>query len=66
VAWVWPVRHGWWVGCVGWVRELMRWGTGGWMVRHRTGALGREGVVSEDEREEAGDARGEAVKGAEV
>ena len=32
-----PERHGWWDSGVEWIRELMRWGTGEWMVRHRTG-----------------------------
>jgi hypothetical protein len=32
-----PERHVWWESGAGWVKELVRWGTGAWLVRQPTG-----------------------------
>ena len=42
-----PERHAWWDSGISWVRDLMRWGTGAWIIRHHTGARG----VVEDKEE---------------
>lgn len=59
-----PGRHSWWGDGVGWIREMLRWGTGPWMLRH--GAV--EGHGTGRERPEEGawlrmDVEGDGRKG---
>lgn len=42
-----PERHNWWENGVEWVRELVRWGTGGWVMRNPTGDPAQ--IMSSDE-----------------
>lgn len=36
-----PDRHGWWEDGINWVKELLRKGDGGFLIRHPTGAVNR-------------------------
>lgn len=36
-----PDRHGWWEYGVGWIKELLRNGDGGFMIRHATGDVSK-------------------------
>ncbi|ETN44982.1 uncharacterized protein HMPREF1541_09858 [Cyphellophora europaea CBS 101466] len=36
-----PERHGWWDSGFGWIREMLRFGTGEWVIRNPTGDPGR-------------------------
>ncbi|RVX70688.1 hypothetical protein B0A52_05338 [Exophiala mesophila] len=37
-----PDRHGWWDSGVGWIKELLRHGDGGFMIRHATNDVSKE------------------------
>ncbi|KAK9357928.1 hypothetical protein V1504DRAFT_462821 [Lipomyces starkeyi] len=37
-----PDRHGWWEEAVGWVKQLLRNGDGGFLIRHPGGNIGLE------------------------
>lgn len=53
-----PERHVFWDHGVEWVRDLVRWGTGGWMMRNG-GEDGRQPVRDD---EEDGERKGEEGK----
>lgn len=56
-----PERQAWWDGGVEWIREMVRWGAGGWMVRMR-GVEPGEVVGDDDDRERgAGEGQGKGM-----
>lgn len=49
-----PERHNWWDSGVDWIREMLRWGTGGWLLRNSTGdprSEVRDGDKDQDDEE---------------